>query len=45
MKKRHAQETAIITGAIADSIHWLLILPPHVHVREIMIRPAGQSYP
>lgn len=31
--------------AIADSIHWLLTLPPHVNVNEIMIRPTGQSYP
>jgi NADP-dependent 3-hydroxy acid dehydrogenase YdfG len=45
MKKRHAQETAIITGAIADSIHWLLALPPDVHVREIMISRTGQIYP
>jgi NADP-dependent 3-hydroxy acid dehydrogenase YdfG len=31
--------------AIADGIQWLLALPPHVHVSEIMIRPTGQSYP
>ena len=31
--------------AIADGIHWLLTLPPHVNVNEIMIRPTGQSYP
>ena len=31
--------------AIADGIYWLLTLPPHVNVNEIMIRPTGQSYP
>jgi NADP-dependent 3-hydroxy acid dehydrogenase YdfG len=31
--------------AIADGIQWLLALPPHVHVSEIMIRPTGQTYP
>ncbi len=31
--------------AIADGIFWLLTLPPHVNVNEIMIRPTGQSYP
>ena len=31
--------------AIADGIQWLLSLPPHVNVNEIMIRPTGQSYP
>jgi NADP-dependent 3-hydroxy acid dehydrogenase YdfG len=31
--------------AIADGILWLLGLPPHVNVNEIMIRPTGQSYP
>jgi len=31
--------------AIADGIHWLLTLPPHVNVNEIMIRPTGQSSP
>lgn len=31
--------------AIADGICWLLGLPPHVNVNEIMIRPTGQSYP
>jgi len=31
--------------AIADGIHWLLTLPQHVNVNEIMIRPTGQSYP
>jgi NADP-dependent 3-hydroxy acid dehydrogenase YdfG len=31
--------------AIADGIRWLLTLPPHVNVNEMMIRPTGQSYP
>ena len=31
--------------AIADGIRWLLALPPHVNVNEIMIRPTGQAYP
>ncbi len=31
--------------AIAEGIHWLLTLPPHVNVNEITIRPTGQSYP
>jgi NADP-dependent 3-hydroxy acid dehydrogenase YdfG len=31
--------------AIADGICWLLTLPPHVNVNEIMIRPTGQTYP
>ncbi|HEX9079668.1 MAG TPA: SDR family NAD(P)-dependent oxidoreductase [Desulfuromonadaceae bacterium] len=31
--------------AIADGIQWLLTLPPHVNVNEIMIRPTGQNYP
>jgi NADP-dependent 3-hydroxy acid dehydrogenase YdfG len=31
--------------AIADGILWMLTLPPHVHVSEIMIRPTGESYP
>lgn len=32
-------------GAIADSICWLLSLPPHVNVSEIMVRPTGQGFP
>lgn len=32
-------------GDLAESIRWLLTLPAHVHVNEIMIRPTGQSYP
>ena len=31
--------------AIADGIHWLLTLPPHININEIMIRPTGQTYP
>lgn len=31
--------------AIADGILWLLTLPAHVNVNEIMIRPTGQNYP
>ncbi len=31
--------------AIAEGIYWLLTLPPHVNVNEIMIRPTGQTYP
>ena len=31
--------------AIADSIHWLLTLPPHVNINEITVRPTGQSFP
>jgi NADP-dependent 3-hydroxy acid dehydrogenase YdfG len=31
--------------AIANGICWLLTLPPHVNVNEIMIRPTGQNYP
>lgn len=31
--------------AIAESIRWLLSLPPHVNVNEIMVRPTGQGYP
>jgi NADP-dependent 3-hydroxy acid dehydrogenase YdfG len=31
--------------AIAEGICWLLTLPPHINVSEIMIRPTGQNYP
>jgi NADP-dependent 3-hydroxy acid dehydrogenase YdfG len=31
--------------SIADGILWLLALPPHVNVNEIMIRPTGQVNP
>ncbi len=31
--------------AIADGVAWLLALPSHVNVSEIMIRPTGQNYP
>jgi NADP-dependent 3-hydroxy acid dehydrogenase YdfG len=30
---------------IAEGIRWLLSLPAHVNVNEIMIRPTGQTYP
>ncbi|WP_319586469.1 SDR family oxidoreductase [uncultured Desulfobulbus sp.] len=30
---------------IAEGIRWLLTLPPHVHVNEIMMRPTGQTSP
>jgi len=30
---------------VADSVAWLLSLPPHVNVSELMIRPTGQNYP
>lgn len=30
---------------IASGIQWLLTLPPHVNVNEIMIRPTGQPFP
>ena len=28
---------------IADSIHRLLSLPPHVNINEIMVRPTGHN--
>jgi NADP-dependent 3-hydroxy acid dehydrogenase YdfG len=31
--------------AIADGIFWLLTLPQHVNVSEIIIRPTGMNYP
>jgi len=30
---------------VAEAIRWLLTLPPHVNINEIMIRPTGQVYP
>ena len=30
---------------IANTICWLLALPPHVNINEITIRPTGQTYP
>ncbi len=30
---------------IAESICWLLSLPAHVNINELMIRPTGQVYP
>lgn len=37
--------TLLEPQAIADGIQWLLSLPPHINVNEIMIRPTGQSFP
>ena len=37
--------TLLEPGDIAEGIRWLLTLPPHVHVNEIMIRPTGQISP
>jgi len=37
--------TLLAPGDIGEGIRWLLSLPPHVNVNEIMIRPTGQSYP
>lgn len=37
--------TLLDPGDLAEGIRWLLTLPAHVHVNEIMIRPTGQSYP
>lgn len=37
--------TLLEPQAIADGVCWLLTLPPHVNVSEIMIRPTGQSVP
>jgi NADP-dependent 3-hydroxy acid dehydrogenase YdfG len=31
--------------AIAEGVYWLLTLPHHINVSEIMIRPTGQNYP
>ena len=30
---------------IADGVAWLLALPAHINVSELMIRPTGQNYP
>jgi len=30
---------------VADGVAWLLTLPAHVNVSELMIRPTGQNYP
>ncbi len=37
--------TLLEPEAIGEAIRWLLGLPPHVNVNEIMVRPTGQSYP
>lgn len=31
--------------AVGEGIRWLLALPPHVNVNEIVIRPTGQIHP
>ena len=31
--------------AIADNINWIISLPSHVNVSEIMVRPTGQTAP
>jgi NADP-dependent 3-hydroxy acid dehydrogenase YdfG len=30
---------------IAEAIRWLLALPAHVNINEVMVRPTGQAYP
>jgi len=35
----------LVPQDIANGILWLLTLPPHVNINEIMIRPTGQDYP
>jgi NADP-dependent 3-hydroxy acid dehydrogenase YdfG len=30
---------------VARSIEWMVSLPPHVNISEIMVRPTGQPYP
>lgn len=37
--------TLLTPDAIAESIRWIVSLPPNVNVNEIMIRPTGQAYP
>lgn len=32
-------------GDVADTIHYVVNLPPHVHVSDIMVRPTRQDYP
>jgi len=31
--------------AVADAITWVVGLPPHVNVSDLVIRPTGQDYP
>ena len=35
----------LVPQDVADGVAWLLALPPHVNVSELMIRPTGQPYP
>lgn len=35
----------LVPEDIAGGVAWLLSLPPHVNVNEIMIRPTGEHYP
>lgn len=36
----------VLDGAdVADTIHYVVNLPPHVHVSDIMVRPTRQDYP
>ena len=37
--------TLLVPQDVADGVAWLLALPPHVNVSELMIRPTGQPYP
>lgn len=36
----------VLDGAdVADTIHYVVTRPPHVHVSDIMVRPTRQDYP
>ncbi len=36
----------LLTGAdVANSIHFVVTQPPHVHISDIIVRPTGQDYP
>ena len=35
----------LIGKDIADTIHFMVNQPPHVHISEIMVRPTRQDYP
>ncbi|MES1981118.1 MAG: hypothetical protein V4443_01460 [Pseudomonadota bacterium] len=30
---------------VANVIHYIVALPPHVHISDIMVRPTRQDYP
>jgi len=30
---------------VADTIHYVVSLPPHIHVSDLMVRPTRQDYP